>query len=65
MIYKNITEVNLRKGIIQKKYGLGTMILSTPATNSNAKARSGISVRDIENPDEAYRQIKELIGKCS
>lgn len=65
--YKNITEVYLRKGIIQKQYGLGTIILSTPATGSSSsgRARSGIRVADIKNPDEAYRQIKELISKFS
>jgi hypothetical protein len=62
-----ITEVYLRKGVVQKQYGLGTIILSTPATGSSSsgRARSGIRVADIKNPDEAYRQIKELISQFS
>lgn len=64
--YKNITEVNLVRGIIQKKYGLGTIILSTPATGVvSGRARSGIRVHDIPNADQVYRQIKGLINQAS
>jgi len=65
--YKNITEVYLRKGIFQRQYGIGTIVLLTPATGfqSSGRARSGIMVADIKNPDDAYRQIKELIQRFS
>lgn len=65
--YKNVTEVYLRKGVFQKMYGLGTIVLSTPATGTRgaSRARSGISVVDIENPDEVYSKIKELVDKFS
>lgn len=65
--YKNVTEVNLRKGVFQKMYGLGTIILSTPATGSqgSGRARSGIRVADIENPDLVYGQVKELVSRVS
>jgi membrane protein YdbS with pleckstrin-like domain len=60
--YKNVTEANLRKGVIQKNYGLGTIILSTPATGSQqGRARSGIRIADIENADSIYTKILELI----
>ena len=60
--FKNVTEANLRKGVIQKKYGLGTIILSTPATGfQQGRARSGIRIADIENPDSIYNKILELI----
>ncbi len=63
--YRNITEVNLRKGIFQQKHGLGTIVLSTPATGAGSgRARSGIRVRDIENPDVVYRQVKDLISRA-
>ena len=65
MPYKNVTEVYLRKGIIQSMYGLGTIVLSTPATGmQSGVARSGIQVSDIPNPDEVYRQVKELVGRA-
>jgi len=65
--YQNVNEVNLRKGVFQKMYGLGTIILSTPATGfrSSGRARSGISVADIENPDLVYRQVKDLVTRMS
>ena len=65
--YKNVSEVNLRKGVFQKMYGLGTIILSTPASGfeGSGRARSGIRVADIENPDVVYRQVKELVSRAS
>jgi len=60
--FKNVTEANLRKGVIQKNYGLGTIILSTPATGfQQGRARSGIRIADIENPDHVYNKILKLI----
>ena len=64
--YKNITEVYLKKNIIQRRFGLGTIILSTPATGNyspRGQYRSGIIIPDIKNPDENYKKIKELINK--
>ncbi len=56
--YKNITEANMRKGILQKKYGLGTIVLSTPATGTqNGASRSGIKISDIRNVEEVYNKI--------
>lgn len=61
--YQNITEANMRKGVIQKKYGLGTILLSTPATGiQQGKARSGIRILDIENTEKVYDKVLELIG---
>jgi membrane protein YdbS with pleckstrin-like domain len=63
--YRNITEVNLSKGIFQQKYRLGTIILSTPAAGyARTRAMSGIQIADIENPDEVYKQVKELISNA-
>ena len=64
--YKNITEVNLVKGIIQKKYGLGTVVLSTPATGfAHGRARSGIRIHDIPNAEQVYQQVKGLIQRAT
>ena len=35
--YKNVTEVNLIAGIVQKRNGLGTIVLSTPATGFGSR----------------------------
>jgi len=73
--YKNITEAQLRKGIVQRGYNIGTIILATPATgvfsggwqstSGRGMPFSGIKILDIENPDENYKKIKELMGKTS
>jgi uncharacterized membrane protein YdbT with pleckstrin-like domain len=60
--FKNVTEANLRRGVIQKNYGLGTVALSTPATGfQQGRARSGIRISDIQNPEHVYNKILELI----
>jgi membrane protein YdbS with pleckstrin-like domain len=62
--YEKITETSLRRGVIQKKYGLGTIFLATPATGFlEGKSRSGISINDIANPEKVYAEIQGLIGK--
>jgi membrane protein YdbS with pleckstrin-like domain len=64
--YKHITEVNLVRGIIQKKYGLGTVVLSTPATGfASGRARSGIRIQDIPNSEQVYQQVKSLIQRAT
>ena len=69
----NVKEVTLRKGILQRIYGLGTVYLATLATGSTPGANpfralgfgnvsaSGISVRDIVDPDAAYDRIRQLV----
>ena len=73
--YKDVKEVTLRKGFLQQIYGLGTIYLATLATGSTGSyspfyalgfgnvSASGIGVRDVPNPDEAYEKIKALVEK--
>lgn len=63
--YKRILEVNLKKGLLQQGYNLGTIVLSTAATGDISKeARSGITIANIENPDVVYNKIKQLVENC-
>ena len=58
---------------MQQIYGLGTIYLATLATGTASNnwnfsyalgfgnvSASGIAVRDIANPDEAYEKIKKI-----
>jgi len=63
--YRNIMEVYLRKGVIQKMYGLGSIVLSTPATGYSEKGRvGGISIADIKDPEEVYKSIQDLVKQA-
>jgi membrane protein YdbS with pleckstrin-like domain len=63
--YKNIMEVYKYKGLIQQKYGLGTIILASPMLGyTRSSAHSGIRICDIENPDEVYEKVRELVNKA-
>jgi uncharacterized membrane protein YdbT with pleckstrin-like domain len=71
--FRDVREVTLHKGFFQRIYGLGTIYLATLATGSyrgfNAFAAlgfgnvsaSGINVRDIRDPDEAYEKIRQMV----
>jgi membrane protein YdbS with pleckstrin-like domain len=62
--YDKVTETAVRRGIIQRKYGLGTIFLATPATGfQQGRAMSGIRVQDVEEPEKVYEAVQKLIGQ--
>ena len=75
--YKDMKEVTLRRGILQRVYDLGTIYLATLATGSAPRnnifygmgfgniSASGIGVRDVSQPDALYEKIKTLVDKCN
>ncbi len=62
--YDKITEVSMRRGVIQRKYGLGCIFLATPASGfSQGKTASGIVVQDVENPEQVYTLVQDVLHK--
>jgi len=71
--FRDVSEVTLHKGIFQRIYGLGTIYLATQATGSNASfnlsvalgfgnvSGSGVSVRDVPNPDDMFDKVRRLV----
>jgi uncharacterized membrane protein YdbT with pleckstrin-like domain len=71
--FGDVKEITLRKGIFQQPYGLGTIYLATLATGSNPSfsafvvlgfgnvTGSGISVRDIGDPNRTFERIRQLV----
>jgi membrane protein YdbS with pleckstrin-like domain len=69
----DVREVTLHKGFLQRLYGLGTIYLATLATGTNTNYRpfaafgfgnlsaSGVSVRDVRDPDQVYQSIRQFI----
>ncbi len=63
--YKDIKEVHLRQGIVQRKHGLGTLHLSTASASampSSNRGFSGIRLHNIPDVEEVYQKAKELVG---
>ncbi|HEX3651592.1 MAG TPA: PH domain-containing protein [Rhizomicrobium sp.] len=71
--YKDVKEITLHKGLFQRMYGLGSVYLATLATGSvrgpnvfgalgfgNVSA-SGVTVRDIRDPDATYDRIRRFV----
>ena len=73
--YRDIKEVSLRKGVLQRMYNLGTIYLATLATGSSSRnnifyglgfgniSASGIGVRDVPDADAAFEKIKALVDR--
>ena len=75
--FRDVKETSLRKGILQRIYGLGSIYLATLATGStrgtnpfvalgfgNVSA-SGIIVRDIRDPDSIFEKVRQLVDTQS
>lgn len=60
--YKDIKNVNLRVGLIDKMFGVGdiTMDLGVYGAGDNA-TRVGHTFFDIENPQEVYSRIQKIV----
>jgi membrane protein YdbS with pleckstrin-like domain len=71
--FRDVKETSLRKGILQRIYGLGSIYLATLATGSTRNTNpfvalgfgnvsaSGIIVRDIHYPDETFEKVRQLV----
>jgi membrane protein YdbS with pleckstrin-like domain len=60
--YSSVTEASLRRGVIQQKFGLGTIYLATPATGlSQGRAISGIRITDIPDAEAVFATVQQLI----
>ena len=74
VMYRDVLEVSLRRGVLQRSCGLGTIYLGTLATGSEAKSNSfptlgfgnvsasGIGIKDIVEPDAAYARIRRMVA---
>jgi uncharacterized membrane protein YdbT with pleckstrin-like domain len=73
--YRDVKEVTLRKGLLQRIYNLGTIYLATLATGSAPRnnvfyglgfgnvSASGIGVRDISDPDGVFEKVKDIVDR--
>jgi len=71
--YRDVKETTLRKGILQRTYDLGSIYLATLATGSTSNTNpfvalgfgnvsaSGVIVRDISDPENAFEKIRQLV----
>ena len=64
MKLNDITEIYLRKGMLQKRFNVGTIILMTkglmlPMVGMRGKL-GGMILHNIKNPDGIYQRLKDL-----
>jgi hypothetical protein len=75
--FRDVKETTLRKGILQRTYGLGSIYLATLATGSTRNTNpfvalgfgnvsaSGVIVRDISDPDGTFEKVRQLVDAPS
>ncbi|MEH2590072.1 hypothetical protein V1273_003911 [Bradyrhizobium sp. AZCC 1721] len=75
--FRDVKETTLRKGVLQRSYDLGSIYLATLATGSTRNSNpfvslgfgnvsaSGVIVRDISDPDQAFETIRKLVDAKS
>jgi membrane protein YdbS with pleckstrin-like domain len=73
VLVSSVREVNLRRGILQRLVGIGSVYVATTATGqgwgwqssaligATSTFGSGIMLMDLENSEEAYRRIRQLV----
>ncbi|WP_455142867.1 PH domain-containing protein [Candidatus Hodarchaeum mangrovi] len=62
--FVDVSEIYLRKGVLQKRYNLGSIFLMTkgfmiPMVGGRGSL-GGMILRDIEDPDAIYQQLKQF-----
>ncbi len=56
--FDKVQESSMTRGVIQKTYGVGTIVLKTAGQSPN----SGIYLRDIESPEDIYDTVKQILS---
>jgi membrane protein YdbS with pleckstrin-like domain len=60
--YKNIIDIELRMGIIQRGFSLGNIFLYTAASSKENNSNT-IILKDLENYEEAYQFFQQVLAK--
>lgn len=58
LYYKHITEITLRRNMIQRIYGLGTIHFAVPSLGPKY---AGLFLSDVQHPAVLYEQIEQLV----
>ncbi|MFX0115843.1 MAG: PH domain-containing protein [Candidatus Hodarchaeota archaeon] len=61
--FADVSEIYLRKGVFQKRYNVGSLFLMTKGVMIpmfGGRGLGGMILRDIEDPDTIYQQLKQL-----
>ncbi|GIW71163.1 MAG: hypothetical protein KatS3mg102_0705 [Planctomycetota bacterium] len=63
-----VTECTLRQGVLQQMYGVGTIVLATPATDptdptdpTGSAVGSGMKIVDVPDPEWVYAQVRARV----
>ena len=60
ILLRNVKEIQLKVGVLQRLFGVGTLILHTQASGVG-QSKTGLSLFDLENSSEVYVLLKEKV----
>ena len=64
VLLRNVKEIELIRGIIQKRFGLGTITIYTQASIAGSN-QTGLKLSDIEDSEAVYQLLKERVSVVS
>lgn len=62
ILFKNIKEVEVRANLLQKFFGLGSIVLHTHAAGTHN--RPGITLYDLDDAESVYALIQKNVSKA-
>lgn len=63
--FKNVKEMALTQGPLQRLYGIGTILLQSHASPQQAKGgMSGLRIYSVENPKKLYAFLKKKVDEA-
>lgn len=60
--YGAITDITMRKGVIQRLYGVGTIYISVPSLGPRIRGFSGVTIADVRDPERIYQEIQLTVA---
>lgn len=60
--WDRIQEASMRRGVVQKRYDLGTIYLTTATGGGPQNRGGGIRLSDVERPEEVYETVQRLVN---
>lgn len=64
LLFSNVKEIELKVSVLQRLFGVGTVILHTQASFVG-KSKTGLALFDLENSSEIYTVLKEKISDAN
>ena len=53
----------MRRGVIQRLYGLGSIYLAVPSGIARQGGYAGIMIHDVKEPEKVYARVQDILNQ--